>query len=228
MGRNIKFSVIFAVMRIRFVKEFIMSFKIMRKVVGWLAILMGPGVVLLGFFQSPTLPVTISDTYWSCPCVFMVGVLISCGGFLLCDREYKSDIVFYIIMGICAIGVALFPDAFKPHTRTGIFNMSSDITQYFHFVFAGGLFFLLGYVSMFLFTKSNRQVVITTVQKLVRNKVYIICGIIIWSAMILFALSNLIPMPRISGLILETIMLVAFGIAWLVKGNGVSFLNDRK
>ena len=86
-------------------------------------------------------------------------------------------------------------------------------------------FVLLAFNALFLFTKSN-EVVQKHTAKWYRNLIYRICGSLILICMIamipaLLCDSSLFPGDNHAVLVLETIMLFAFGISWLVKGNSL-------
>jgi len=207
----------------------IITFRSLRIVVGILGITMGFAVVLLGFFQSCKIQDCISDYYYTNVQDFLVGVLIAVGVFLLCYRGYeKIDTVVNITTGICAIGVATFPDGFAAG-KAGIFWLPGSVTMYVHLACAGLFFLLIGFNSMFLFTRTEREKNLQgvwcnqpmSVNKVARNKIYFWCGFIIFFCLVFDALCMTLLskfVPAHISLVLETIMLVAFGVSWLIKG----------
>jgi len=87
---------------------------------------------------------------------------------------------------------------------------------------------MLGYFCLFLFTKTNPDK-IPTRQKLLRNRVYKVCGTLIVVALILIVIVKQFPenseMMRLAPVFwLESVAVVAFGISWLTKGE--AFLKD--
>jgi amino acid transporter len=90
-----------------------------------------------------------------------------------------------------------------------------------HLTFAALLFLTLAFFSLFLFTKSKKGES-PTPEKLIRNKIYIICGITIILCIISIAIYKLFIQTAnpISAFVFwaETIALIAFGTSWLTKG----------
>ncbi len=100
-----------------------------------------------------------------------------------------------------------------------------------HGVFAAGFFLTLAYFSLFLFTKSDREM---TRKKRQRNIVYRACGYVILLAIALIVLGGLIlylellpdatvrMVKSLDPLFwLESIAIVAFSVSWLVKGEAI-------
>ncbi len=142
----------------------------------------------------------------------LVGSLIALALFFYCYK-YKKD---NIIANIAGLSVAL--DALFPTSHPNV------VVQTIHLVSAGVFILLLGYFSYFIFTKYN-ETAGKTPMKVIRNKIYRTCGIIIFSSLFLLAIYFIIN--RITGINLEkycyvfwieTIILEAFGFSWLVKG----------
>jgi hypothetical protein len=123
----------------------------------------------------------------------------------------------------CALGVAFFPTT-PDHSPT---KRQSEIGTV-HYVFAALLFLTLAYFCLILFRKTADPEAMTR-KKQQRNQVYTICGFAILTS-ILFIVVSKIPTikHRVEHLNpvfwFETSALVAFGIAWLVKGE--TFLKD--
>jgi hypothetical protein len=204
----------------------VITFNTLRRAVGVIGILMGFAVVLLGFIQWDVVQTCISDYYWTNVNNFLVGVLVAVGVFLMCYRGYERiDTVINVITGICAIGIALFPDQYV-QTTAGIFCLPTSVTCVFHLIFAASFFLLLAYNSYFLFTKSSLgaydlKYLRAVEPKRRRNAVYKICGIVIFSAVLLDVVYTIWfqkSWPYVTSLVLETVALVAFGFSWLIKG----------
>ena len=109
-----------------------------------------------------------------------------------------------------ALGVALFPTS------------GAGWEQALHFVFAAGLFLVLSYFSLFLFTKSKSEEDITP-EKRIRNRIYRASGVVILICIALIGLYYWqLKNTAISALKpvfwLESLALWAFGISWLIKG----------
>jgi hypothetical protein len=96
-----------------------------------------------------------------------------------------------------------------------------------HFIFSGLFFITLAYFSLGLFTKTDPTRT-PTPQKLMRNRVYVVCGYTILAAIALIAIYIVLPseirtyLDQIKPVFwLESIAVVAFGISWLVKGEAI-------
>ena len=157
---------------------------------------------------------SISAYYHSSMGNEFIGILCVIGAFLFAYKGYDSldDWVGHLA-GLSAFGVALCPvDA------PGV-NVNGPIEK-IHYASAVLLFLSLIYFSAFLFTKSNVQINPGT-PKAKRNMVYkgsalvmgvFLGGIIVWS--IAWSESSF---PFVFWA--ESVMLVAFGISWFVKGD---------
>jgi heme A synthase len=94
-----------------------------------------------------------------------------------------------------------------------------------HFVLAAALFLTLSVFSLFLFTRTapgGRP----TRQKVKRNRVYRVCGIIILACLAGIAIDAALledtPLASLKPILwLETAALWAFGFSWLTKGQAL-------
>ncbi|MDY0099334.1 MAG: hypothetical protein RBR81_09040 [Bacteroidales bacterium] len=189
------------------------SYLALRKTIGWIGILL-PFVLMFGtriIFKEKMTLFTISLFYYSGMRDVFVGALCAIALFMFFYRGYdKWDNRLGNIAGICALCTAWFPT-----TESG----PQDLPGKIHFTSAAILFTILAAFSLFLFT---RKVSHPTTQKLKRNRIYIICGLVM-IVCLLFILTYFIFLdvryPG-SGLVFwaETFVLVAFGISWLTKG----------
>jgi len=91
------------------------------------------------------------------------------------------------------------------------------------------LFLTLTFFSLFLFTRTSGN---PTPQKLQRNMVYRVCGIIMLAAILLVPILHFLPESWTAGIMqldpvfwLEAIAVVAFGLSWLTKGEAI--LSDK-
>ena len=143
--------------------------------------------------------------------------------FLITYKGYsRLDLIVSTITGIAGLGVAIFPCYNElVIERVGIFQLYSINSNYVHLTCAVTFFILLAINSIFLFTRTSK--VLVTLQKITRNKIYVVCGIVILVCVLGLLLSYfmLTPVQRFESkifLILESIALLAFGISWLIKG----------
>jgi hypothetical protein len=150
--------------------------------------------------------------------------LCAIGVFLMSTRGYdKRDRIAGYIACILAIGVALFPEA-----PAGATSQQKTIGM-LHWTLAALLFLTLAYFSLFLFTETNPEKKPTD-QKLQRNKVYRACGYtILGSILLIFVLTRPQIETHVESLTpvfwLESLAVVAFGVAWLIKGETI--LKDK-
>ena len=197
----------------------VLSYLTLRKLVGWLGILLPVilviGVCLLG--SHPALRGSISAYYGTVMRGVFVGILFAIGVFLFSYRGYEriDNIAGYAACAF-AIGVALFP------------SVSTDIwVERVHFASAALLFLVLAYFSLYLFTKTGGN---KTAMKRNRNKIYQACGVIILVCIALIPIYYWLFEDSSIAVIkpvfwLETFALWAFGASWLIKGE--TLLKDR-
>jgi hypothetical protein len=212
--------------------EFIISYYTLRKAIGWLGLLM-PIIVRWGAKLLEKIPShdSISAYYYTSMRDVFVGVLAATGVFLFCYRgPDKKDNFWTNVAGLCAVGIALFPTDPIYHERISSQYAISSVDCYsnhgplgFHIYVVAAFFLIISYLTIFRFRKPSQPYI--TKQKLTRNKIYVICGIVMVAMLIaivaLKAINKDLPIfwP-------ETIAIVAFGIAWLVKGQTI--LKDKQ
>ena len=210
----------------------VVSYLMLRKAIGCLGIAL-PFVLAIGgalLFRA-NLQETISDYYYTGMGDVFVGTLFAMGVFLFSYKGYgKKDNRAANIAAVCVIGTALFP------TTPGLAVTSEPTTLAavvgkVHIVFATLYFATLAYFSLFLFTKSDPTRP-PTPRKVQRNRVYRICGYLIVWALVAIALLAILPdswTAVFEGLNpifwLESIAVIAFGVSWFVKGEGI--LEDK-
>lgn len=197
----------------------ILSYKSLRKAIGYLSITLPIILMVGGLIANLKIESSISSYYYTNMQDFFSGILIGIGIFLITYKGYSClDNIITTFSGISIILIILFPC-----NGGGVFLMSEWLSSIFHLASAGIFFLLLAYNSYFLFTKSSGEV---TKNKLIRNKVYRSCGIILLVCLIIITLISLtikievIEKFRII-LILESVMLSAFGVSWLIKGETI-------
>ncbi len=91
-----------------------------------------------------------------------------------------------------------------------------------HSVSAAGLFLTLSYFCLFLFTKTTPGGT-PTPEKRDRNKIYVVCGVIMLACIVLVAVYHMFlantGISRIKPVFwLETFAMWAFGFSWFIKG----------
>ncbi len=177
----------------------------------------GPGLLdsLSAYYHTDTLPIALRDVW--------VGSLCALGVFLLSYRYSWQDDIAGDLAGICAIGLALFPTAAAAATP------QQRLIGQVHIVLSAGLLLMMAYFALVLFRKTDRREP-PTPRKLRRNRLYLLCGLIILVCLALLGLMQVQPVPAsIRGLHpafwLQALADWAVGLAWFVKGE--TLLKDR-
>jgi hypothetical protein len=209
-------------------ENYLISYLSLRKLIGILGMTL-PLILAVGgklIFNLDIEP-SISDYYHTGMRDVLVGSLWAVGAFLVIYKGYELvDNLLAKFAGLCAIGISLFP------TPAGEENfLSMDWVGWMHHIFAVCFFLSLVIFSLALFTRT-KQGVPPTEMKLVRNQVYIICGLIMLTCLLLMALYKILPEPNQQPIApfkpifwLETAAILSFAISWFVKGEGI--LRDK-
>ena len=199
------------------------SYLELRRAVGWVALGLPFALVIPWWvLGSHTLPSSISEYYYTGMRNLFEGSLCAIAMFNLCCRGYDwKDEAAGAFSAVCALGVAFCPTT----PDSGVPSPFQQHVGYAHLVFASLLFITLAYFCLVLFrtTALNRRV---TRRKLQRNKVYSVCGWAILISIVLIILCKLLGRMYLIGNLgamfcFETAALVAFGVAWLVKGETI-------
>jgi hypothetical protein len=200
----------------------VLSYLGLRKAVGIIGFAL-PFVLVLGKFilQGWGIESSMSSYYYTDVGNVFVGSLCAIGVFLLSTRGYdRQDEIAGILACAFAVGVALFPttpdsNASPAQSRIGAV----------HLTFAALLFLTLSYFSLVLFTKTAPGGA-PTPKKLQRNIVYKVCGYTMLVCILLMAMVAIPALHAVVGRLsprfwLESVAVVAFGTAWLVKGETI-------
>jgi hypothetical protein len=215
----------------------ILSHYAMRRMVGIIALLLpfvlAGGTILLSLFgpshalPRPLLERSISDYRYTAMSGCEVGSLCAIAAFLMCSRGYDwADEITGYLAGFLTLGVALCPSV---NPRDPVHTPLQLELNTVHTVFAAQMFLVLAYFCLVLFRKSAPGKSRTR-RKQHRNAVYAVCGTVILVCDVLMVSLNLERAERwlrpINPLLTcESLALIAFGVAWLTKGNGI--LRDR-
>ena len=205
-------------------KSLIVSYLTLRKLIGILGMVL-PFACLLGGSLLLCKPVmdSISAYYHSNVRDLLVGLLVGVALFLMTYRGYeKRDTLVAILSGISGLGIAIFPCASRidPSSAVGVFRLTPPLAGYLHYGSSALFFILLGINSLFLFTIGNEKR--WSKRKSKRNIVYRTCGIIIFASLVTLLILSIILgddlIKTIWTFVFETVMLLSFGVSWLVKG----------
>lgn len=192
------------------------SYLFLRRAIGFIGIGL-PVVLVVGvLLVEQEFLDSISGYYYSPMRDVFVGSMCAVGAFLLSYRGYdRLDDITSAAAGVAAVGVALFPTTPKDsHTPF------QGVIGVVHLVFAAVFFLALAYFCLVLFTKSDKEH--PTPRKLQRNRVYVVSGWVILGCLALIVVVNLLPHTELHlALWLESAAILAFGLAWLTKGEAI-------
>lgn len=186
-----------------------------------------PLICFLGGWFIARLPLQPSiSAYWhtNVQDVF-VGIMFGVGFFLATYHGYEllDDLVSWTV-AFCGFALALFPcDMTRlPETPVGFFLLLPEVSGVLHLVFAALFFLFLGINSFFIFTMTDPGQE-KSANKIIRDRIYRGCGIVIFAGLAGIGVVNLAMPPEalektwwMFGF--ETMLLEAFGVSWFVKG----------
>ena len=205
--------------------KFTISYLTMRKAIGYIAMIF-PFALIIGTLFGGLTPMqnSISAYYWTTSNIIFVSMLVTFGIFLLSYNGYdKVDKWITSIAGASMLIVAFFPCEGSPVPDYLFMFLPVKTSAIIHYTAAISTFSLMGIMSLFQFTKGNSK----TEQKKKRNLVYKVSGITIFATIALMVIVQIIPHGReVTDVVrlwywLESIILWAFGVSWLVKGEAI-------
>lgn len=162
---------------------------------------------------------SISGYYYTAMRDVFVGGLCAIGVFLISYRYRKLDDVLSSIAGVLAIALALLPITPQNPTSTEV------LVGRAHMYAAVALFLVLAFFCFFIFTNDNPDNAVMTRRRWLRNCIYCVCGAIIVVAIALAVASQQLPLSTREMyrplFWCETVAVLSFGIAWLVKGETI-------
>lgn len=216
--------------------RYLISYLTLRKTVGIMGMAL-PFVLMMGFFlleSNCKFPPSISHFFYTKMGNVFVGVLCAVSLFLFAYNGYdEKDKWAAKIAGFFAFCVAIFPtdyNSYAPIDCSRMTKVEHAFANGMHYGSAVLLFLTLAYFCLFLFTKTDKHGKAKG-NKLVRNKVYITCGIIIIISIAGMAVIGIVPawyqaVKHLKPIyVLETVALLAFGYSWLIKGE--TFFKDK-
>jgi len=201
------------------------SYKALRRSIGYIGMAL-PFVILLYSLmvdKSQIIEPSISDYYYTSSRNLFVGALCAVALFLFCYGSKDSiDNRLTNLAGILLLLTAMFPTV--PENACYATVPNADLIGKVHLISAASFFLICSIISVFIFTRkqddgtrsqeSNRR-------KGNRDKTYVICGIVMFLALVLSGIFVNSEFAKGTPLVwlCETVMLVAFGISWLTKGH---------
>ncbi|MDQ1738700.1 MAG: hypothetical protein QOE53_352 [Pseudonocardiales bacterium] len=205
------------------------SYRHLRIAIGLLALSL-PFAVVLGkgllSGHSWVLQGSISAYYYTHSRNYFIGALCVLAVFFLSYEyrhlgKFRADNYWSNLASVAALGVA-----FLPTTRGGVESTGPEkVVGALHYACAVALFVTLAVFCLFLFTRSQGGV---TPQKVLRNRVYRVCGGVIVGCLVLCAIALWTAPDSWRALFwLESVMVWAFALSWLVKGEFRGILADQ-
>lgn len=159
---------------------------------------------------------SMSSYYYTAMGNVFIGALCVIGVFLISYKGYdRKDAWAGTISGFAAVGVGLFP-IWEP-------NGPMTVIGGCHVVFAAILYLTLAYFSLFLFPRGKGA---PGRRKILRNRVFRICGCAILACIVGIAVVS-IPSVRKQVAAMDLVFwlecgaTIAFGISWLTKGQRI-------
>jgi hypothetical protein len=206
-------------------QELIVSYLLIRKSIGTLGLLLPVILFAYSCVAGATVQISISHYYFTEMRNVFVVILSFISLFLLCYGGYNTDRYYSIAAGICGFIVVFVHTTYKP---TICMKPDVNIRDIIHLGSAAIFIGLLGFMSFWLFTKTHggvhKKAEELSSKKAARNRIYRICGVIIFSCLLLMVLYFMIDDLREKichynpVFWLESVAVVAFGFSWLVKG----------
>jgi len=210
--------------------------KTLRKLIGVLGMALPLLLFLFLYIDSGvTGPLeSISHYYYTRVSSIFVGILAVLGVFLIIYKG-KEPVDFFVSVaaGVFALCVVCFPtsnlvdETGKPWPYSVTTLNVSSFREGFHYASAGIFLASLAYMSLFLFTKSDKSPSKRGSKKKIRNRIYRVCGILMIIAMLVIAAgaAGLIPETFFRSHCLtywmETLAVESFGFSWLIKGEAM-------
>ncbi len=177
---------------------------------------------------------SISDFYYTAAGPLFTGILVTVAIFLFCYTGYPedkaddrypwlTDVRVTSFAAICLLGVVVLPTSSTEKITDNIhIFVSSKIAGTLHLCFAELFFLSMAIMSLINFRRHPGKTLINDAT----GKLYRICGWGIISCLLILGINQLMDN---SGhwlwgkfvFIMETVMLLFFGTAWLVKGESI-------
>ncbi len=203
----------------------------MRRAIGYLGIFLPVVLIVLSlfrFFETEIQP-SISNYYYTNLRDIFTGTLAATGLFMIRYKGHgnpsfwKNDELLTNLAGFMAIGVALIPvnPEFDHQKIYTLIPLSYDWLGWLHYAFAALLFGIFSLLAINVFTigqEINEGIPVSTLNE---NNIYRFCGYSIIILMLLVPVSENLRLFNYSTLILESLALFLFGIAWLIKGRAL-------
>ena len=217
--------------------------KTLRKTIGVLGMAL-PFLLLLSLYIFTTFgrPLeSISHYYYTRVSGVFIGIMSILAVFLIIYKGKEPiDLFVSLIAGVSALFVVMFPTGNITeicHDTTKAYSVTilskNAFRENFHYISAGLFLSCLSYMSIFLFTKSDKTKEERGVKKKIRNRIYRVCGVLMIFAITVIFLGGfckLIPEDIYQNhqltFWMEALAVESFGFSWLIKGE--TLFKDKK
>lgn len=212
-----------------------------RKLIGILGLLL-PFIIYV--FYGSVLP-SISHYYYTRSAVFFIAILAAFGFFLISYRGYEnksrnkklchrfSDNTVTHIGGVAILLVILIPtDCIRDLSICQVcqpqgfclFGHKDELVGAVHLISAAIFFIAMGYMSLCNFTRGNDKKYHRWYKRC-GGTIFIALGLLIIEFIIKIFVKDFQITPY-DVYILETVMVVAFAVSWLLKGRTIEYVGD--
>jgi hypothetical protein len=193
----------------------------------------------LYMYHGHNVPLESISHYYYTRAGTIFAIIVSLLAIFLIVYKGCKPIDFYLSLtaGVFALCVLLFPTSNLCEKCIDNDNMyclseycvtilpQSEAREIFHYISAGIFLSCLAAMSLFLFTKSDKPATVRGSEKITRNRIFRICGVIMILAMLVMFFGGflgLIPEETYNSnqitFWMEAVAVEAFGFSWLVKG----------
>lgn len=186
------------------------------------------------YTAGASLKSSISHFYYTAAGPLFTGILITLAIFLFCYQGHSkkktkdkfawiTDTGLSRFAAICALLIVVFPTGSEKRITDNIhIFVSSDAAGTLHLIFAALFFMAMSVFCIVNFRRNDDKTFIRTPE----GKIYLFCGLGILAMLLILFVNMLMKdadKPSTGSFVfwMETIMLILFGIAWLVKGKAV-------
>lgn len=209
------------------------SFVAVRQAIGYLGAFLPLSLIVLGVAEGTMAP-SISDSYYTSGRDLFVGTLVGLGVFLVAYTGHRrtgderiSDSALATTAGLAVLGVAFIPTTSPEGTALPAVHawIGAGLAGALHYACAALFFLCLARFCLVHFRRSP----ITDATRALCNRIYAGCGYVILGAIALMGAAagftaftgNTLVKDLAVIFALETVGVLAFAIAWLVKGEAM-------
>ena len=229
--------------------DLVFSYLTLRNLIGFTGILLPLTLPLFSHRaeNEKIIQGSISAYYYTSMGDVFVIVICILSAFLLTYKGYKVlEKILLVVAAISGFGLSLFPTEWHEGMPAKSAHVQHvNVPKVFfgielHWMFAALFFFSLSLVSIFYFTKSSQQTSWfekkdgqLLSQKSWRNIIYVSMGSIMLLSMVIILIYSVVdPIKKLIGdfsliFFMETVAVLAFGIAWITKGETLFPDKDR-